>query len=151
MRAGDTAAMAPPFGQTTLGRFYLESRRPQEALAAFRAALALALAPESDDAHCNVGVLLQQLGRPDEALKAYDEAIRLQPANVIAHFNRGIVLRLANRLDEAAAAFATAAALGGAHGLGRPSVLTQARRVGRMATVGWGGDSRQRRRRPSLA
>ena len=109
MLSADAAVMASTFGRTTLGRLYLESGRPRQALEAFSAAAALA--PDSGEARCNVGVALQQLGRLAEALTAYDEAIRLQPANVTAHFNRGVVLRLANRLDEAETALGHAAAL----------------------------------------
>lgn len=48
---------------------------------------------------------LGELGRPEEALVAYEQALRLNPNYALAHHNRGIVLRKMGRLKEAEQAF----------------------------------------------
>ncbi len=48
-------------------------------------------------AHYSLGNLLGRQGRHEEALAAYDEALRLDPQNADAHNNRGIALRKLGR------------------------------------------------------
>ena len=48
------------------------------------------------------------LGRYDEGLKAYDEALRLDPEIAGVWYNRGLVLQGLERTGEAQAAFARA-------------------------------------------
>lgn len=50
-------------------------------------------------------VMLITMGRRDESLAEFDEAIRLNPEYVEAHCNRGNALWAADRLDDAEAAF----------------------------------------------
>ena len=57
--------------------------------------------------------LLRNLERDEEALAAYDEALRLDPEYAIAHNNRGLVLRAVGRDAEADSAFARASELRG--------------------------------------
>ena len=45
------------------------------------------------DAACNLGSVLNDLGRPAEALSAYREAIELNPSHADAHFNLGVLLQ----------------------------------------------------------
>jgi predicted TPR repeat methyltransferase len=53
------------------------------------------------DAACNLGSVLNDLGRPAEALSAYREAIELNPSHADAHFNLGVLLQDAKDLDGA--------------------------------------------------
>ena len=64
--------------------------------------------PASWLAHDNLGVVLAQRGRPDEALVHYREAIRLNPAYPEAYNNLGNVLAKARRFGEAEEAYAGA-------------------------------------------
>ena len=45
---------------------------------------------------------LSDLGRPEEAIAAYSEALRLKPDLPDLHNNLGLALRQADRLEEAA-------------------------------------------------
>ena len=47
---------------------------------------------EAAEAHHNLGVALARLGRPDEAVQSYREAVRLRPGYAEAHSNLGIAL-----------------------------------------------------------
>ena len=60
----------------------------------------------SFNAWYNKGLALNKLGRYDEAIKAYDEAIRLDPNYAYPWYNRGRTLKLLGRTTEADAAFA---------------------------------------------
>ncbi len=55
--------------------------------------------------HSNLGNALNGMGRLDDALAAYDRALRLRPDYADAHYNRGNVLRDMGRLDDALAAY----------------------------------------------
>jgi serine/threonine-protein kinase len=74
-------------------------RRLDEALR-FSAA-ALASSPLSPGAHYNVGLVLTELGRDDEALAAFDSAIRLKEDYAQAHDHRGTILAQKGQYDEA--------------------------------------------------
>lgn len=100
------AALANPVGRNILGDVRLKQGRPNEALAAFDAALAMA--PEFPEAHCNRGVALQELGRLGDALAAEERALALRPAYATAHFNRGNILKDLGRVEEAIAAYGQA-------------------------------------------
>ena len=76
---------------------------------------ALAINPHYATVYSNRGLALQRLGRLDEALASYDQALVLAPqdSSVLAdaHYNRGIALQALQRLDEACASFIQAVAL----------------------------------------
>lgn len=103
------AALRHPTGQNILGNALRGSGKPEAALAAFDAALAIA--PQFPEALCNRGVALQDLGRLDEALAALDRAIALRAAYPLACFNRGNVLRAMGRADDALVAYERATGL----------------------------------------
>ena len=63
------------------------------------------------EAHYNLGITLQELGRLDEALASYTQAIALKPDYARAHYNLGITLQELGRLDEAESSCRQAIAL----------------------------------------
>jgi len=54
-----------------------------------------------DDAHYNLGILLAETGRIDEAMAHYQKALELNPNHADAHNNLGILLVKMGRTDEA--------------------------------------------------
>ncbi len=72
---------------------------------------AVEIAPEVADYHANQGIVLQRLGRLEEAEAAQRRALERDPTHVGAHFNLGLVLAALDRLAEAAAQYAEAARL----------------------------------------
>lgn len=81
----------------------LEAVDASEAQDAYRRALALD--PSDPDAHVNLGRLLQEQGRLEEAARHYREALRLMPRHATAAFNLGTVLEDQRKLPEAIAAY----------------------------------------------
>jgi predicted O-linked N-acetylglucosamine transferase (SPINDLY family) len=69
------------------------------------------LKPDYAEAHSNLGVTLQELGRLDEAEASYAQAIALKPDYAEAHSNLGFTLKELGRLDEAEASYTQAIAL----------------------------------------
>ena len=67
--------------------------------------------PDYAEAHSNLGNTLKELGRLDEAVASYTQAIALKPEFAEAHYNFGITLKDLGRLDEAEASCAQAIAL----------------------------------------
>lgn len=61
----------------------------------------LATNPDSWTAHTNLGAALANLGRPQEAVVHYREALRLRPTSAEAHNNLGNTLFQLGRPDEA--------------------------------------------------
>ena len=68
----------------------LEGDDPVAAEAAYRKAIAAA--PASADAYLNLGCLLGNAGRSDEAVSLYRAALRHCPAEALLHFNLAIAL-----------------------------------------------------------
>jgi len=62
---------------------------------------ALALDPEHEVVHYNLGMALAKLGQNEEAIKEYEEALRLFPDYAGAHNNLGNLLLRVKRRDEA--------------------------------------------------
>src|SRR5205823_6158678 len=79
----------------------LREFQPENALAAFRAALKLDRAPLVNDQQA-VGELLRELERPDEALKVFEALLERNPQDERAHRAIGRVLLETGRLKEAA-------------------------------------------------
>jgi tetratricopeptide (TPR) repeat protein len=69
---------------------------------------ALALKPDYEKGHLNLGVDLARVGRHEEALQHLAEAERLDPGYSRAPYNRGAVLEELGRHDEALLAYARA-------------------------------------------
>ncbi|CAO3435758.1 hypothetical protein [Azospirillum endophyticum] len=72
---------------------------------------AIDLAPEVADYHANRGIVLQRLGRLEQAEAAQRQALECDPTHIGAHFNLGLVLAAQDRLAEAASHYAEAARL----------------------------------------
>ena len=85
--------------QQNLGKALLDAQRPEEALAASRAATEHA--PDDVKAHANASVALIRLGRLDEAEERLRRALALDPRHPIALQNLAESLRKQERFDEA--------------------------------------------------
>lgn len=103
-KADDAADARPP--APSIGLAYaaaLERNDPAAAEAAYRAAIADA--PDSIDARLNLGALLFEHGRLDDALAVYDQALARAPREARLHYNRALVLEDLQRPDDALAAY----------------------------------------------
>ena len=69
------------------------------------------LAPDDPLVHFRLALLFVDTGRPEDAVAALDEALRLQPDNARARNNRGSAPQVLQRLPEAESAFRRALAL----------------------------------------
>jgi TolB-like protein/tetratricopeptide (TPR) repeat protein len=100
---------------------------------------ALALAPTDDKVLGNATILVQYLGRLDEALALYAAIIRRDPVNATARLNLALALRDLGRYDEAIASFRTALNLtpgrGGAHAKLGTALLLKGDAAGALAEV----------------
>ncbi|MEM9022254.1 MAG: tetratricopeptide repeat protein [Bacteroidota bacterium] len=65
----------------------------------------VAIYPEQDGAHYDLGVVYGMLGQREQALAAYQEALRLNPGQVDVLNNVGTILRETGREDKAQQAF----------------------------------------------
>jgi Flp pilus assembly protein TadD len=66
---------------------------------------AVALSPEQEDLHYNLGIALARQGKVDEAKKHYEKALELFPDYAEAQNNLGNLLLSQNKMDEAIALF----------------------------------------------
>lgn len=87
----------------TLGNVLAAQNRFEEAVAAYREALALN--PQNPMAHNNMGRALFRLGRHAEAAAQLREALRLRQDLVEVHYNLGVLHGAQHQLEEAAACF----------------------------------------------
>jgi len=86
-----------------IGLVALAARRPDIAADLF----ARAIRRNNGHLLCllNFATALHELGRFDEAVLAYDQALALEPGIAEIHFNRGVSLRAVGRIEEAVASF----------------------------------------------
>ena len=87
----------------------LEDRDPMAAVQAYRAAVQDA--PSREEAWLNLGALLQELGRHDEAHATYAAALRALPGSALLHFNRGVLLHAEADMPAALSAYLDALAI----------------------------------------
>jgi Flp pilus assembly protein TadD len=80
-----------------------ELDRPDEALAAFRQALAAD--PDNPQVHNNLGVVLRETGRLAESEEAFRTVVRLMPGMAFGHYNLGHTLFLQGRYQASLAAY----------------------------------------------
>jgi protein O-GlcNAc transferase len=71
----------------------------------------LAINPGNPVAHNNIGLALQALRRPDQALASFDKALAIDPDAADTYSNRGNVLRQLKRWEEALASYDKALAI----------------------------------------
>jgi len=83
----------------SVAMLYLELGRHEPAIAHFQRSAALA--PQSPQAHYNLGTALTVARRLDEAAASFREALRLDPSYANAHNNLGNVLLAQGKNDEA--------------------------------------------------
>jgi tetratricopeptide (TPR) repeat protein len=83
----------------------LERSDPAAAEAAYRAAIAQE--PDRIDASLNLGALLYEGNRLDDALVVYDQGLVRAPREALLHYNRALVLEDLQRTDDALAAYET--------------------------------------------
>jgi len=97
----------PTFGlaQENVGVALSELGRWEEAVAAYRKAIAMATVPTPETAYQNMGMALLNLKRYREAEEALRFAISLNPKQEAPYYHLGLVLTAENRRDEARAAF----------------------------------------------
>jgi tetratricopeptide (TPR) repeat protein len=81
----------------------LETSDPSAAERAYRDVIAQTA--DSIDAYLNLGALLYEAGRLDEALRTYDEGLALAPRESRLHYNRALALEDLHRDDEALTAY----------------------------------------------
>jgi tetratricopeptide (TPR) repeat protein len=77
-------------------------RRKRYEAAARQLQKGLKIKPNHPRAHVNLTVVLEKLGRSDEAMKHAAEALRLMPESYTANFNMGLLLEKQGKLDDAA-------------------------------------------------
>lgn len=101
------AGSAPPAPDDAAGWFARGERLEDQDLPAAEKAYrqALELAPDHSSAYLNLGALLCELGRCDEAVALYDVAIQHCPDAPLLHFNRAIALEDQKRPVEALASY----------------------------------------------
>ena len=93
---------APAAFHANLAEAYRNLGRLGDAEACYRAALQRN--SQLVEAHCGLGMLLEQRSQTAEAARHYEAAATARPDYFPAHLRRGVVLQLLGRLDEAAAA-----------------------------------------------
>ena len=92
-----------PFSWKVLGAILMRTCRMPAALVANHKTVELS--PQDFEAHYDLGVTLQELGRFAEAEGSFRQAIELNPDFVEGHYYLGIVLRGLDRLDESEASY----------------------------------------------
>jgi tetratricopeptide (TPR) repeat protein len=97
LRAYERAIELEPGRASThaiLAQLLLDREEYQRAREEYELALELGIEDSQAGAaiRVNLGVALKALGKPEEALEAYDRAIELDPEYATAHYDRGVVL-----------------------------------------------------------
>jgi tetratricopeptide (TPR) repeat protein len=101
-RAPDYAPARKTLGLVTQHRFRADLEHTQANLAAH---------PDDPAAHVSFAQLLANMGRREEAITQYDQALRLDPSNATVHYNLANLLVEYRRDDEALSHYTTAARL----------------------------------------
>ncbi|HKX39718.1 MAG TPA: tetratricopeptide repeat protein [Burkholderiaceae bacterium] len=87
----------------------LEASNPRGAEQAYKEALARRA--DFTDAYLNLGALLSESGRADEAVELYEYALALCPPSALIYYNRAVALEDGQRLPEAIASYERSLAL----------------------------------------
>ena len=94
-----------------VGAFLLQQEKFQGALEQFQKALARTPEKEKDKAWRNIGLAHQELSQWEEAIRAFEKAVQLQPQEAGSRVSLGTLYLKRNRLEEAARELATAVQL----------------------------------------
>jgi len=86
----------------TIGRYLHCSAHYKLAIRAYK--IGLALNPNNDTVHCQLGLTYHNLGNHENAIIHYSKATFLNPRNSEAHYYQGFILIQENRLEEASEA-----------------------------------------------
>jgi Flp pilus assembly protein TadD len=109
-RARQAAAAAGTIVLTALAlASRVQARHWRDSLALAR--LALRVAPRSPHMRMNLGIALQQAGKPERAIRQYRKAARIAPRSPKLHNNLGNALELQGRREQAIAHYRWALAL----------------------------------------
>jgi tetratricopeptide (TPR) repeat protein len=109
----------------------LEATSPEEAMAAYRRAIALD--PAQADAHVNLGRLLHEAGDTEGAAEQYEAALAARPEDAVAEFNLGVALEDLRKLPEALLAYQKAARLDPSNADAHFNAAALAEKLGRSA------------------
>lgn len=115
-----------------LGLSYSEQARFDEAIVAYRKALAFPTYPTPEVAYHNLGNAYFYQDKLGEAEEAYRAALQLEPRLVPAHYGLGLVLSKVGRQEEARASFRAARDLDPGSPFGKAAVEA-------LKTLGEGG------------
>ena len=74
-------------------------------------AKALALRPDYIEAHNNLGNMLRDMGRLEDAIDSFGKALALDPENAVLHYNAGNTLKALRRPEDAVASYRKALAI----------------------------------------
>jgi len=87
----DQAAKNPndPVVWAKLGDTYFDAELPDRAVASYQKSLALS--PNQPDVWTDMGVMLRLMGNTQEALKAFEQAVSIDPKHQQARLNTGVV------------------------------------------------------------
>jgi len=85
-----------------LGSLYLQMGRIDEAIAELETAVKL---KADSGIYVNLGLAISARGEGDRAMKCFEKAIRLNPANAVAHYNLGNIYLAQGRLAGAVAEY----------------------------------------------
>jgi Flp pilus assembly protein TadD len=107
----------------SLGAHYAQHGSLQKAEENFKKALSNPAYISPHYAFYNLGRVYEKQGMTEEALKQYQQAVRLEPNYGVAHFRMGLALERLQRIDEARAAYGEAIRL-------NPSILEAQLRYG---------------------
>lgn len=88
-----------PEAHLNLGNVYLESKRHQEAIEAYKQAIQLNT--DYVDAHINLGVAYAESKRHQEAMEAYKQALKIKPDHIVAQHNLAATYSDLGRYQEA--------------------------------------------------
>ena len=97
-----------PFSWKVLAAALKQNGKVDESLLASQKSVQLD--PQDSEAHYNLGIVMQELGKLNEAEASYKKAITLKPDHK-THNNLGIVLQELGKLDEAEASYKKAITL----------------------------------------
>ena len=91
--------------QHNLGIALAQQSRFEDAVAAYKKALAFPTYTTPEVAYYNMGEAYIRMGKPQEAQESFRAAIQFEPTMVAAHYGLGLALSQGGRRDEAKAAF----------------------------------------------